>query len=85
MLTCVYLGENTIGDVNKEGQQEGQQAKGCYGKVQTKKLGVINCLSLNYAKSMFKGVFQIPTFHVENCVPSKIGVNFRPFIENNLK
>ncbi|KAJ7374446.1 hypothetical protein OS493_007552 [Desmophyllum pertusum] len=109
-----FFGENTIGDVNG---MEGQQAKGCYGevqtkkngevqnkkngkvqtkkygkvqnkkygKMQTKKLGVIKCYSLSYAKKMFKEDFQIPDFHVKNCVPSNIGENFRPFIENNLK
>ena len=83
-----FLGENTIGDLDEKAMDE--KVKGCYDKLQTKRLGVIYCYSMNDVKNSRKlkdklRRLQIPTFDETNCVPLNKGVNFRPNIENSLK
>ena len=84
-----FLGENTIGDLDEKAMEG--QVKGCYDKLQTKRLGIISCYSLNDVKNIkelklkLMGHFQIPTFHETNCVPSKIGGNFKYFSDGSLK
>lgn len=75
-----FLGENTITDT-EDNQKE---VEGCFKIRQHKHSGVINCLSLNDAKTTFKRMFQIPDFHVKNCDPSKIGDDFRVVLQNSL-
>ena len=57
---------------------------GCYGIQQSKKHGVINCLSLKDAtssKERFKRDFYIPIY----CSPSKMGLDFMPHIKGSLE
>ena len=75
-----FLRENTITDT-EDNQKE---VKGCFKIKQHKHSGVINCFSLNDAKTTFKRMFQIPDFHVKNCDPSKIGDDFRVVLQNSL-
>ena len=75
-----FRGENTITDV----ADDQRQVKGCFNIKQHKRDGVIQCFSLQDAKSMFKSDFQIPDFHEKNCVPSIIGAGFKPVLANFL-
>ena len=80
-LSVIFWGENTIGDAQgNEGQVES-----CCGKLQKKLYGVICCSSLNEAKRDYKGIFQIPEFHIKNCVPSLLGNKLKDFIVNRLQ
>ena len=75
-----FLGENTITDT-EDNQKE---VKGCFKIKQQKRFGVINCFSLNDAKTMFNTMFQIPDFHETNCDPSNIGDDFRVVLQNSI-
>lgn len=76
-----FWGDNTIADT----ADNPGLVKGCFGILQQKKNGVINCFSLKDAKEKFKKDFKIPEFHEKNCVPSTRGTNFRAVLEASLK
>ena len=70
-----FYAENNIGNVD-EGKDEGNN---CAKKAQTKKNGVIMCLSISAAKQV--NLFgKLPDFH-ENCTPDNIGDIFKKCIE----
>lgn len=76
MQSIFFYAENNIGNVDEEKDEK----NGCFKKAQTKKNGVIMCLSISDAKQ--KNLFgKLPDFH-DNCNPSKIGSIFKDGIAN---
>ena len=71
-----FYAENNIGNVDTEKDEENACAK----KAQTKKNGVIMCLSISAAKEE-KLFGKLPDFH-NNCKPSEIGSTFMKCIAN---
>ena len=71
-----FYAENNIGNVDTEKDEE----NGCAKKAQTKKNGVIMCLSISAAKEE-KLFGKLPDFH-NNCKPSEIGSTFMKCIAN---
>lgn len=69
-----FYAENNIGNVDEK------KEFGCAKKPQTKKRGVIMCLSISNAKQ--NNLFgKLPDFH-DNCNPSEIGSIFKDRIAN---
>lgn len=72
-----FRAENHVGEKDKD------TVLGCFGKVQTERRGIINCMSLKKAKDLVMENFDLPDFHEKNCNPSVIGEGFKPYILNS--
>ena len=70
-----FYAENNIGNVDLT------KATGCkYAqKAQTKREGLIMCVSISYATKM-KIFGKLPDFHDENCKPEEVGIIFQKCI-----
>ena len=69
--SVVFVAQNPIGNINAT------PTKGCNNLMQSPKLGVIQCFSLNEAASstgqFSSDNFVLPPFHSVNCDPTKRG------------